>query len=135
MNLENPRAIVPIRLGLGLVILALLAGCADTPAWSSLSTVPTSAQLQSARGRSSSYVYFASYEIYYDQNGGRYTYWDGRGWITRAEPPPGIPAELLENSPSVAMTFSDAPWWHHAAVVRTYPRNWGRSETIMASAR
>ena len=135
MNSENFRSLAPIRIGLGLVIMVMLAGCADTPTWSSLSAMPTSAQLQAARGRLSSYVYFTSYEIYFDHHGGQYTYWDGRGWVTRGEPPPGISLELLENSPSVAMDFPDAPWGHHATVVQSYPRNWGRSAPLMVSSR
>jgi hypothetical protein len=124
-----------VRFGIGMAFLFLLAGCADTPPWGSMSVVPTSAQLQAARGRQSSYVYFAAYEIYYESIGRQYTYREGDVWITRPAPPPGIPVELLETSPAVAMNFHDAPQGHHAAVVRSYPRNWGRPDAVFASAR
>ena len=134
MNAKNFRFVDWAGFGLGLVVLAMLAGCADSPPWSSTSKVPTNGQLQAALGRKSSFVYFTSYEIYYDRNYSQYTYWDGSVWITGTEPPQGISTDLLLASPSVVMNFHDAPEWHHAAVVRNYPRNWGRPEVIMASA-
>ncbi len=122
-------------MGLGLLALTMLAGCADTPLWSSMSVVPTTEQFQAARGRQSSYIYFVAYEIYYDSTARQYTYRDGTAWVTRAEPPPGVAVGLLEASPSVLMDFHDAPRWHHEAVIHQYPRNWGRPKAIVVSAR
>jgi hypothetical protein len=135
MKSKSFRIFARVAAGLGLLSLLMLAGCADTPLWSSMSVVPTVAQLQAARGRPSSYVYFAAYEIYYDSTGRQYTYREGDVWVTRSAPPPGVPVELLESSPAVVMDFHDAPQWHHAAVVRSYPRNWGRPDAIFASTR
>lgn len=121
--------------GLGLLVLAMLAGCVDTPPWGGTSKHPTTAQTQTALGRQDNYVYFPGYEIYYNSNHGQYVYWDGSAWVTRTELPRGVSVEVLLASPSVAMNFHDAPEWHHAAMVRSYPRNWGRPEAIMVSAR
>jgi len=135
MKSKNFQMSVRAAGGLGLLVLTLLAGCADTPTWSSMSVVPSSAQLQAVRGRAPSYVYFARYEIYFERTLRQYTYVEGNAWVTRSEPPPGVPVALLEASPSVALNYSDTPQRHHAAVVSSYPRNWGRSDAILASAR
>ena len=132
MNAKNFRF---VGFGLGLVVLVTLAGCVDSPPWSGTSKVPSAAKLQSALGRKSSFVYFSSYEIYYNSTNRQYVYWDGSAWDTRTEPPPGVSVRALLASPSVAMDFHDAPDGHHAAVVRSYPRNWRHPEVIMASTR
>jgi hypothetical protein len=117
----------------GLVLIVLLAGCTDTPRWGGWSTAPSQAQIETGLQRLDTYVYFPRYQVYFNAARGRYTFWDGRAWVTGPQPPAGIPAELLQASPSVAMRFTDAPEWHHAEVNRLYPRNWGHAQTEYVS--
>ncbi|MES1195074.1 MAG: hypothetical protein ABUL65_04205 [Opitutus sp.] len=123
----------PAGLTLGLAVLALLAGCASS-SWSGSFRRPTPAQEQAALGRLDRYVYFPGYQVYFNPARGQYTYRDGQAWITSRDLPPDLSLELLEDSPSVAMNFDDAPARHHAAVVQIYPRNWGRAERSLATA-
>ncbi len=113
--------------------LVLLAGCTGSPPWGSTSKHPTTAQIQAMLGRLDNYVYFPAYEIYYNRTKDHYIFWSDRAWVTRNKPPGDVAVEVLLGSPAVAMNFNDAPARHHEAVVRTYPRNWGRSEAVMAS--
>jgi hypothetical protein len=108
----------------GFMMAVLLAGCSDTPRWGGWSNAPTKAQIETGLQQLNTYVYFPRYQIYFNSGQSRYTFWDGRVWVTAPNPPKEIPVELLEASPSVAMRFEDAPEWHHAAVSRLYPRNW-----------
>lgn len=117
-----------------LAVVGLLAGCADTPRWTNSSRHPTPAQIQAVLGRLDTYIYFSSYQIYLNPAREQYTFWDGGAWVTSRELPPEVSMEALEASPSVAMTFDDAPARHHAEIIRLYPRNWGRSEAVMVSA-
>lgn len=117
----------------GLVMIVMMGGCTDTPRWGGWSTAPTRAQIDAGLERLDTYVYFPRYQIYFNEARGRYTFWDGRVWVTGPNPPKDIPAELLETSPSVAMRFEDAPEWHHAAVSRLYPRTWASAKTDLAS--
>lgn len=120
--------------GLSLVMLFLLAACAGSPRWSDSSRHPTAAQIQAVLGRQDRYVYFPGYEIYCNTAKDQYVFWRDGAWVTHFEPPAGISAEELRASPSVAMEFDDAPARHHDAVLRQYPRNWGRSGAVMLSA-
>lgn len=117
----------------GLMMAVLLAGCSDTPRWGGWSTAPTRAQIETGLQQLNTYVYYPRYQVYFNSGRGRYTFWDGRVWVTGPNPPKGIPVELLEASPSVAMRFEDAPEWHHAEVSRLYPRNWVSAKTDLAS--
>ncbi|HEY8993229.1 MAG TPA: hypothetical protein VIM71_00975 [Lacunisphaera sp.] len=117
----------------GLAMAVMVAGCTDTPRWGGWSTAPTRAQIDAGLERLDTYVYFPRYQIYFNAARGRYTFWDGRVWVTGPNPPKEIPAELLEVSPSVTMHFEDAPEWHHAAVARLYPKTWAPAKTDLAS--
>lgn len=123
-----------LGVGLSLVMLVLLVGCAGSPRWSDSSKHPTTAQIEAVLGRLDRYVYFPGYEIYYNTGKDQYIYRGDRAWVTQIEPPADISVEVLLASPSVAMNFDDAPARHHAEVSRLYPRNWGRAEAALASA-
>ena len=120
--------------GLCLLMLVLLMGCTGSPRWTDSSKQPTSAQIQAVLGRLDSYVYFPGYEIYYNTGQDNYVYWSGGAWVTSNEPRADVAVDVLLAAPAVAMNFDDAPARHHDAVIRQYPRNWGRSESALASA-
>ena len=122
-----------VSLSLGLIVLALQPGC-STPGWGSWSVRPSPAQIAAALGRLDSYVYYPGYEIYYNRTKDRYVFREGRAWVTQQEPPEDVLGQDLQAAPSVAMSFNDAPERHHAAVVRNYPRYWGRPESLTALA-
>jgi hypothetical protein len=69
------------------------------------------------------YVYYPSYQIYYNGNRRQYIYLKGRSWVMRPAPP-RVSADVLVASPSVRLDFHDSPAIHHATVVQTYPKNW-----------
>jgi hypothetical protein len=69
------------------------------------------------------YVYYPGCEVYYSSNRHQYMYRDGRDWVTRATPP-HVAVNVLLGSPSVRVDFHDSPAQHHAAVVKSYPKNW-----------
>ena len=121
-------------IGLGLVVLALLAGCSNAPAWGRWSLAPTKEHIQVVLRRLDTYIYFSSYQIYHSPGRGQYTFWDGQAWVRSNEPPRSVSVEELEASPSVALNYDDAPERHHAEVVRSYSRNWHRSEAVLAWA-
>ena len=121
-------------MSLGLPLLFLQAGCSTTPAWGAWSVRPSPAQIAAVLGRMDSYVYYPGYEIYYNRTKDQYIFRNGQTWVAQKEPPLNVIREDLLASPAVAMNFTDAPERHHAAVVRTYPRYWGRPETLTALA-
>ncbi len=126
---------IRLRALLGLLLLGLLAGCADSPRWGAWSRRPSPAQTQAALGRQDSYVYIPAYEIYYNGTGARYVFWNGADWVSSREPPYEVSLEELLTAPSVVMDFHDHPARHHAAVVLRYPRDWRRPAALLASAR
>jgi hypothetical protein len=69
------------------------------------------------------YVYYPQYECYYSVSRHQYAYREGNEWVSRGAPR-GVSVNVLLASPSVKMTFHDAPAQHHADVVKQYPRNW-----------
>jgi len=71
------------------------------------------------------YVYYPNYEVYYGRNHRQYVYRDGNAWVSRPAPA-GVRVDVLLTSPSVRVNFHDPPARHHAAVARTYPKNWVR---------
>ena len=121
---SNSRPNYPAGILLASVLLAFLAGCADTPIWGGWSTRPSFAQLQKGRGLQADWVYYPAYEVYYSSNYRQYVYWDVTHWVTRSAPQAPLTPEKLQASPSVSMNFQDAPAHHHAVVARNYPRNW-----------
>jgi hypothetical protein len=126
--LSNPAAFA-----FSLATLTLLPGCA-TSSWKGTFRQPNQSQVHVALSRLDSYIYFPGYQVYFNPARGQYTYWDGRAWLTSPDLPSELSMELLEESPSVAMNFDDAPARHHGEVAQSYPRNWGRSERSLASA-
>lgn len=73
------------------------------------------------------YVYYPQYEVYYSNSRHQYGYRDGNAWAWRPAPS-HVSLNVLVASPSVRMDFHDSPEQHHAAVVRSYPRNWKQSD-------
>jgi hypothetical protein len=69
------------------------------------------------------YVYYPGYEVYYSSSRRQYAYLEGGAWVSRPAPR-GVSVNVLLASPSVRMDFHDSPAYHHAAMVRKYPRNW-----------
>lgn len=121
--------------GLSLLMMALLMGCAGSPRWHDSSRRPTSAQIQAMLGRQDSYVYYPGFEIYHNQGKDQYVFRSGGAWVTQNDPPRDVDVAALLASPSVAMNFDDDPARHHQVVLVLYPRNWGRDEAALASAR
>jgi hypothetical protein len=69
------------------------------------------------------YVYYPSYGIYYNSSRRQYASLEGGAWVS--EPAPrGVAAGELQASPSVKMSFHDAPANHHADTIRQYPKTW-----------
>jgi hypothetical protein len=69
------------------------------------------------------YVYYPGYDMYYSSNRHQYLWLEGGAWVTRPQPR-GVSVNVLLGSPSVRMDFHDSPAFHHAEMVRRYPRNW-----------
>lgn len=69
------------------------------------------------------YDYYPSYEVYYSRNLHEYVYFDRNRWVRSSEPSI-VSLNVLLASPAVRMDFRDSPERHHAAVVRSYPRDW-----------
>lgn len=120
---------------LSLGLLFLLMGCADAPRWGNWSTNPTPAQIQAGLTPRDSYVYIPAYETYYNTTAAQYVFPSSHGWVTQLDPPQDVSVGMLLASPSVAMTFTDAPAEHHAGVARLYPRNWGQGSAVVAFTR
>jgi hypothetical protein len=69
------------------------------------------------------YVYYPSYDIYYNSGRHQYAYLQGGAWVNA--PAPGrVSVDVLRASPSVNMDFHDSPANHNDAMVRQYPKNW-----------
>jgi hypothetical protein len=69
------------------------------------------------------YVYYPQYEVYYSSSRHQYGYRDGNAWAWRPAPA-NVSLNVMLSSPSVHMDFHDSPERHHAAVVKSYPKNW-----------
>jgi len=119
---------------LALMVQVLLTGCSGTPRWGAWSVHPSPVRLASVLGTKDSYLYYPAYQVYYNRTKQQFVFPSDRGWTTQEESPGDVGEADLFSSPSVAMNFTDAPQGHHAAMVRAYPRNWGRPHTLTASA-
>jgi len=119
---------------LGLMVQVLLTGCSGTPRWGAWSVRPSPVHIASVLGSKDSYLYYPAFQVYYNRTKQQFIFPSDRGWTTQDDSPGDVGAAELFSSPSVAMIFTDAPQWHHAAMVRAYPRNWGRPHTLTASA-
>ena len=112
----------------GLVVLAALAGCeSDDSGYRTGSRHHAMGQTQASVVLEDDYDYYPDYEIYYSRNRHEYVYRDGNAWVRRPQPR-GVTVDFLFSTPSVRMDFRDAPERHHAAIIKTYPRNWHRPE-------
>ena len=74
------------------------------------------------------YVYYPGYQVYYSGHTHQYVYQDGHSWVSRSAPP-RVSANVLLASPSVRMNFQDHPSYHHATVVKQYPKHWAPSNS------
>ena len=119
---------------LGLMVQVLLAGCSGTPRWGAWSVRPSPVRLATVLGSKDRYLYYPAYQVYYNRTKQQFVFPSDRGWTTQNESPGDVGESDLFSSPAVAMNFTDAPQWHHAAMVRAYPRYWGRPQTLTASA-
>jgi hypothetical protein len=69
------------------------------------------------------YIYYPSYQVYYNSHRRQYAYLDGGAWVSRPAPH-GVSVDVLRASPSVKMDFHDSPANHHGAMVQKYPKTW-----------
>ena len=112
---------VALITGAALFSAAGLIGCAyqepGRPVGYSPAPVQTTVVVQD------DYVYYPQYEVYYSNSRHQYGYRDGNAWAWRPAPP-NVSLNVMLSSPSVHMDFHDSPERHHAAVVKSYPKNW-----------
>jgi hypothetical protein len=118
---------------LGILSLLLLAGCADSPPWGTWSKAPSQQQIAAVLRRPNTYIYFSNYQIYHNPARSEYVFWDGKTWVTSPQPPEELSAELLRDSPAVALELRDHPAKTHAEVVRRYPRDWRSPDSYVAA--
>ena len=107
----------------GAGLLTLLTGCVgyvDGP-WARV--VVDQPVVGVAVGVPDEYIYYPSYDVYYNSSRREYAYMDGGRWVNRPQPY-GVSVNVLVGSPSVRMNFHDSPANHQAAVRQSYPRNW-----------
>jgi len=108
----------PVGCTLGTVLLVTLTGCVayvDRPPQGSVYVAPGVME--------DDYVYYPEYEVYYSNSRHQYAYREGNAWVSRSAPR-GVSVGMLQASTSVRMDFHDSPAYHHAAVVKQYPKNW-----------
>jgi hypothetical protein len=110
----------------GSALLGVLTGCigyVDGSRGGGAYVGPPPVYVESTVAVEPEYVYYPGYEVYYSSNTRQYVYRDGRSWVTRGAPP-RVSAQVLFASPSVRLGFHDSPSFHHAAVVKQYPKHW-----------
>ena len=108
------------------LLLGALTGCigyVDGPRQGGVYVEPPSARVEAGILVQDDYVYYPGYEVYYSGYRHQYIYRDGRAWVSRPEPP-RVSVDVLFASPSVRLGFHDSPAFHHASVVRQYPKHW-----------
>lgn len=115
-----------IILAIGAALLVSLTGCIGVPRSGAWNATPEPAPERPASFAVDEYVYFPRYSIYYNRTKNRYVSLESDGWATRIEPA-GVAMEVLQDSPSVPLSFHDEPALHHDEVVRSYPKNWPAS--------
>jgi len=119
---KTKRSTGKIRFVFGAALLGALTGCVgyvDGPRSEGVYVQPPSAAVVVQ----DDYVYYPGYQVYYSSSRRQYTYRNGRSWVSRPAPP-RVSADVLFASPSVRLDFHDSPSFHHASVVKTYPKNW-----------
>lgn len=116
------------------VLLLFLSGCAGSPPWGAWSKSPTPAQLRAAlAGTPETFIYFSRYEVYQNERTKEYVYQDGHWWIHSALPPVTIEEATLKQSPAVVVALEESPERSHGQIRETYPSDWNKPPTIMAS--
>lgn len=129
MKIPLPAIFTRTILLTGPACLLLLAGCeTDSPRSHRDYARHSSVQVQGSVVIMDDYDYYPAYETYYSRNRREYVYRDGGTWVRRPQPQ-GVSIELFFAAPSVRVDFRDSPEQHHATVVRSYPRNWQRSDS------
>ena len=123
MNKNTPSRASISGLILGAALLPALIGCVVEPGYRRSRIEEPSVSVQASVIMDDDYVYYPGYETYYSNTRHQYVYRDGRNWVTRASPP-RVSADIFLRSPSVHVDFRDSPAQHHAAVVKSYPKNW-----------
>jgi hypothetical protein len=111
---------------LGAALLATLTGCVgyvDGPRAEVYVAPPV---VETGVVVEDNYVYYPGYDVYYNSSRHQYAYLEGGVWVSRPQPR-GVSINVLLASPSVRMDFHDSPAYHHAEMVRRYPRNWAPS--------
>jgi hypothetical protein len=103
---------------LGAVLLATLTGCVGSVEGpgASVYVAPPSVEVAA----SADYIYYPSYNAYYNSDQHVFVYMDGGAWVSRPNFP-GVSVDVLLASPSVRMDFHDSPANHNAEIVRRYP--------------
>lgn len=112
----------------GSIILGTLAGCMsdDTSSRRNHQGRHTG-HMQATVVYQDDYDYYPGYEVYYSRTRREYVYRDGSAWVRRPEPR-GITLDVLLAAPSVRVDFRDSPELHHDTVIKSYPRNWEKSD-------
>lgn len=133
MKFTVKRIVTGTVLLAGTTLLALLVACETDGSrqhrgYGSHSSV----QVQGSLVFQDDYDYYPAYETYYSRNRREYVYRDGGTWVRRSEPR-GVSIDLFFAAPSVRLDFRDSPEQHHATVVRSYPKNWQRSDSNRAT--
>ena len=112
-----------ILTGTAMLVLFGSVGCVYETRHTRAYAPPPPVYTQSTLMMEDDFVYYPAYEVYYSNSRRKYTYRDGRSWVS-SPTPPRVSAEVLFAAPSVRMDFHDAPAAHHASVVREYPKHW-----------
>ena len=123
MNNQTFRLASVIGLICGVAVLSSLIGCVGGPGRSVVRVQSSPGYVQNDMMQEDDYVYYPGYETYYSSNRHQYLYRDGSNWVTRPAPS-RVAVDVLLASPSVRVDFHDSPAQHHAAVVKSYPKNW-----------
>ena len=105
---------------LGAALVVTLSGCIVDEPRDRVYVAPPTVVVQD------DYVYYPGYDVYYSSNRHQYLWLEGGAWVTRPQPR-GVSVDVLFASPSVRMDFHDSPSFHHAEMVKRYPRNWAPS--------
>ena len=112
--------------------LSLLAGLAGTgcsnllPGWAAREQKGSYQVEPYAFLAEDDYTYYPQYETYYSERQHKYAFYEQGAWMLRPSFT-GVPLDVLLASPSVKMTFHDAPANHHEDMLVKYPRTWTAS--------
>jgi len=113
----------PFCCALGVALAGIVAGCIVEPVGGRAYVAGPVVQVQEPVVVDPAFVYYPSYEVYYEPSTRVYWYPRGSAWVT-GPAPGGVSLDVLIASPSVRMDFRDSPANHHAQVIRQYPRDW-----------